>query len=80
MFEFDAIDALEAGAIFAIIGTFAWWDGRPAFAYIFAAFSGVGAAIYTIRNGFNGDAVCAWALVLALLVLGFVRGLMPTKP
>jgi hypothetical protein len=79
MLDFDAIDALEAGAIFAIIGTFAWWDGRPAFAYICAAFIGFNAAIYTIKNGFS-DAGYLWALAVALLILGFVRGLMPTKP
>lgn len=78
MFNFDVIDALEAVVIFALIAAFVWRDGRPAFAYIAAAFIGIGAVIFTIRNGLS-DAGYLWALALALLILGFVRGLMPTK-
>ena len=78
--DFDPIDALEATFIFAVIAALTWRDGRPAFAYISAAVSGAGAGLYTIKNRFNSDAGIAWALVLALLVLGFVRDLIPTKP
>jgi hypothetical protein len=77
--DFDPIDALGFVVIFAVIAAFTWRDGRAAFAYICAAFIGISAAIYTIRNGLS-DAAYLWALTLALLILGFVRGLMPTKP
>jgi hypothetical protein len=77
--DFDPIDALGFVVIFALIAALAWRDGRPAFAYVCAAFIGFNAAIYTIKSGFS-DAGYLWALALALLILGFVRGLMPTKP
>jgi thiamine transporter ThiT len=77
--DFDPIEALEAGFIFAVIAAFTWRDGRGLIAYLAAAFSGAGAAIYTIKNGFNSDAGIAWALVLALLVLGCARDLTRTK-
>jgi hypothetical protein len=80
MSHFDPVDALEAIFIFAVIAALTWRDGRGGvLAYVAAAFSGIGAAIYTFRNGFTGDAGYAWALVLALLVLGCARDLMPTK-
>lgn len=79
MSDFDPIEALEAAFIFAVIAALTWRDGRAAFAYISAAVSGAGAALYTIRNGFNSDAGIAWALVLALLVLGCARDLTRTK-
>jgi hypothetical protein len=79
MIDFDPIDALAFVFIFAVIAAFTWRDGRAGFAYASAAFLGISAAIYTIRNGLS-DAGYLWALVLALLVLGFVRGIMPTKP
>jgi hypothetical protein len=77
--DFDPIDALEAAFIFAVIAALTWRDGRAAFAYIAAAVSGAGAALYTIRNGFNNDAGIAWALALALLILGCARHLTQSK-
>jgi len=77
--DFDAIEALEAVFIFAVIAALTWRDGRGLIAYLAAAFAGAGAAIYTARNGFTSDAGYAWALVLALLVLGSARDLTRTK-
>ena len=79
MLDFDAIDALEAIFIFAVIAAITWHDGRAAIAYLSAGFTGIAEAIYTIRHGFTSDAGYTWALILALLVLGCVRQLIPTK-
>jgi len=77
--DFDLIDALGFLVIFAVIAAFTWRDGRAGVAYASAAFIGISAVIYTITNGLS-DAGYLWVLALALLVLGFVRGLIPTKP
>jgi hypothetical protein len=46
-------------------------DGR--IAYILAGLSGMGAAAYTFGNGFRDEALYAWALAAALLLLGYLR-------
>jgi hypothetical protein len=60
-------------AIFLLLAVLTWRGGRGEYAYFAAAFFGIGAAFYTIGNGFRDDAPYAWAVTLGLLAVGYLR-------